>query len=200
MGGALLFSALAHGGALTIATLYGNGASATNGGGVHEIEVAPAGPVPGVTARPAPPAHSHSHSHSYRLAATRVDEDEDAEESTRSDATAPAPTAPAPAAPSGGGGGILGEEEVDVPARLQATPNPVYPETARRDGVEGAVEVFLIVDTRGTVEHAEVSQPAGYGFDEAALTAARRFRFQPALKDGKPVRVHLHWICRFTIE
>ena len=95
---------------------------------------------------------------------------------------------------------ILGEDEVDERAKLTSEPPAYYPPAARREGVEGLVEVFLVVSVDGKVIEASVTRAAGYGFDEAALYAAKRLVFTPAKKDGRVVPVHVHWTCRFRLD
>ena len=50
-----------------------------------------------------------------------------------------------------------------------------YPRSAIDEGYFQRVEVILelVVDATGTVTNAKVDTPRGYGFDEAAVTAAR---------------------------
>jgi TonB family protein len=63
---------------------------------------------------------------------------------------------------------------------------PVYPEWAKRDGVEGAVTLYFIVRADGTIkENVLVQKTAGFGdFDDNARAALREWRFQP-LGDGR---------------
>src|SRR4051794_16286476 len=51
---------------------------------------------------------------------------------------------------------------------------PVYPEAAREAGVGGTVGLELSVGIDGSVTEVKVVRSAGFGFDEAASTAARR--------------------------
>lgn len=48
-----------------------------------------------------------------------------------------------------------------------------YPEQARAQGLEGDVVLVLEIDENGTVTEATVHEPAGHGFDEAAVAAAK---------------------------
>lgn len=67
-------------------------------------------------------------------------------------------------------------------------PAPDYPARARRLGIEGSVEVRASVDVRGGVASAEVASSSGdASLDAAAVEAAGRWRFEPALRDGVPV-------------
>jgi len=45
------------------------------------------------------------------------------------------------------------------------------------------------VDAHGYPENPRVVRSLGMGLDEKALEAVQRYRFKPAMKDGKPVPV-----------
>ena len=65
---------------------------------------------------------------------------------------------------------------------------PEYPEIAVQAGVEGAVDVFVLVGTDGRVLKAELSEKVQVlMLNEAALAAARQWVFTPGLANGKPV-------------
>ena len=68
------------------------------------------------------------------------------------------------------------------------TVQPVYPESARKRGVEGWVELAFTVTPSGTVEDVEVrnASPAGV-FDDAATRAIRGWRFEPVERNGERV-------------
>jgi TonB family protein len=66
-----------------------------------------------------------------------------------------------------------------------------YPKEANEKGIEGDVDLVLVIDQEGHVEKAEVLAPAGHGFDEAAVAAAKRFVFRPAERDGRPVKARI---------
>lgn len=107
------------------------------------------------------------------------------------------PTAPVAAT---GEEPLLSEASVDTRARLAHGEQPVYPELARADGIEGTVGLELIVDDAGVVESARVVRPVGHGLDDAALAAVRGFRFVPATKSGHPVHVRMAWTVTFAIR
>ncbi|HEY8540505.1 MAG TPA: energy transducer TonB, partial [Steroidobacteraceae bacterium] len=71
--------------------------------------------------------------------------------------------------------------------RVRMTP-PQYPESARRRGIEGWVEVVFTVTPEGTVEDVEVrnASPANV-FDDAAIRAVRQWRFEPVVRNGEKV-------------
>ncbi len=94
---------------------------------------------------------------------------------------------------------VFSEQAVDSPARLAYGPAPSYPGAARSDGVEGDVHLELVVSASGAVENARVIRGIGHGLDEAAVRATRQFRFAPAIKSGRPVRVRMGWSMQFRL-
>ena len=76
---------------------------------------------------------------------------------------------------------------------------PEYPEQAKKDELEGKVIIEIVVNSAGDVEGDRVLTPNSV-FDDAALLAVRQWKYKPALKDGKPVKVYLTVIVEFTIE
>ena len=78
---------------------------------------------------------------------------------------------------------------------------PVYPEEALRAGLEGLVVLEAIVDERGRVGHdIKVVRRLGHGFDEAAVAAVRQWRFRPATRDGKPIKVRRIFPIVFRLQ
>jgi protein TonB len=80
-------------------------------------------------------------------------------------------------------------------------PPPEYPLRAL-GGIEGWVRVLFSVTSIGTVRDARVvdSEP-GTIFDEAALKAIARWRYNPRIEKGEAVeRVGLQTIIRFELE
>lgn len=75
----------------------------------------------------------------------------------------------------------------------------IYPEIARRAGIQGTVYVEVFIDERGGVVKANVKQGIGAGCDEAAITAVRQTRFRPGTQQGKPVKVRLAIPIRFRL-
>jgi TonB family protein len=71
-----------------------------------------------------------------------------------------------------------------TPPSLKDHPEAAYPAEALKDRVEGNVGLELDVDAGGAVAAVRVVAPAGHGFDESAVEAARRFTFEPARRRG----------------
>jgi TonB family protein len=75
-----------------------------------------------------------------------------------------------------------------------------YPEEALSQGKTGEVQMNISLDAMGRVIDAQVVEPAGFGFDEAALDAVRQFEFTPAEVDGAPSAIQFQYVYRFTLE
>ena len=111
---------------------------------------------------------------------------------TSANPSAPDAGAPAPSAP--------GVPEL-TPPKLRRDVQPRYPEAAQREGLAAVVVLEIDIDAQGRVESARVVEPAtpaGYGFDESALEAARLLQFEPAREGAQTVAVTLHYRFRFV--
>jgi protein TonB len=96
---------------------------------------------------------------------------------------------------SGSGGGIGGGVYrvgggISAPEAI-STPDPEYTEEARRAKTQGTCVLWLIVDSTGHPRNIRVVRGLGYGLDAKALQAVQQWRFQPSMKDGKPVDVQI---------
>jgi protein TonB len=67
----------------------------------------------------------------------------------------------------------------------------VYPEIAKRAGIEGKVYVKAFVDETGTVTKVDVEKGLGAGLDEAAEKAVKETKFKPGKQRGKAVKVQV---------
>jgi protein TonB len=76
----------------------------------------------------------------------------------------------------------------------------IYPEIAKRAGVEGKVYILAFVDESGTVTKAQVLKGIGAGCDEAALNAVLKTKFKPGKQRGKPVKVQVSIPVIFKLQ
>lgn len=61
---------------------------------------------------------------------------------------------------------------------------------ARRAKYQGVCLIGLIVNAQGNPVNVHVVRPLGMGLDQKAIEAVRKYKFRPAMKDGKtPVPV-----------
>src|SRR5579871_232031 len=74
-----------------------------------------------------------------------------------------------------------------TPVEITFKPNPVYTEEARSLKLEGEVLLEVSFGANGTLHVNRVVRGLGHGLDEAAIAAANKIRFKPALRMGQPV-------------
>lgn len=75
----------------------------------------------------------------------------------------------------------------------------IYPEIARRAGIQGRVILQFVVDTDGQVVEPVVVRGIGAGCDEEALRVVRTARFKPGIQRGEPVRVRMSLPVTFDL-
>lgn len=75
-----------------------------------------------------------------------------------------------------------------------------YPPEAKAAGVEGQVILSVTVDLEGKVASAKVLSGPGYGLEEAALAAIKKFRFRPAVKGGERVSTEIKYTYTFELN
>lgn len=68
------------------------------------------------------------------------------------------------------------------------TVEAAYTEEARQAGVQGAVVLYLEISAEGRAENIHVRTSLRPDLDENAIAALQQWIFEPARKDGKPVR------------
>jgi TonB family protein len=77
--------------------------------------------------------------------------------------------------------------EVTRAALITFKPEPGFTEAARRDNVSGVVRLRALLKYDGTVEVVEVIQGLPEGLTERSVEAAKKIRFQPAMRNGRAV-------------
>lgn len=73
-------------------------------------------------------------------------------------------------------------------ARAISVVNPVYPQSAQARGIEGYVILEIGISERGQVTETRVisAKPSGL-FEQVAIEAVKKWGFEPAIENGKPV-------------
>lgn len=82
---------------------------------------------------------------------------------------------------------IFTGREVDTKARLTGKPEPPYTEEARKQWISGTVVLRAVFSAKGKVVNIRVVSGLPHGLTERAIEAAKKIKFIPATKDGKPV-------------
>jgi TonB family protein len=102
------------------------------------------------------------------------------------------------AGPGGAGSGDGGGACVNGPCGIGGDitqpvpiyqPDPEYSDAARKAKYQGTVIVGVIIGTDGHVYDPKIVQALGLGLDQKAIEAVKLWRFKPAERDGRPVRV-----------
>jgi TonB family protein len=63
---------------------------------------------------------------------------------------------------------------------------------AHRDKVKGTVTVPATIDTRGKASHVRVVRSLRSDLDKLAVSAVKKWKFEPAKKNGEPVMVKVN--------
>ena len=95
--------------------------------------------------------------------------------------------------------------EVDENPRERRKVRAVYPEGARRQGIEAVVTLSVEIRRSGRVRNVRVisvrpraAQP--FAFGPAAVRALKRYRFHPARYRGRSVDIVVRYVYRFELE
>jgi TonB family protein len=84
---------------------------------------------------------------------------------------------------------IINEMTASIHPNITYKERADYTQEARENKVEGNVVLSVVFGTDGKIGAIRVESGLPYGLTEEAIRAARRIRFEPAMKDGKPVSV-----------
>lgn len=106
---------------------------------------------------------------------------------------------PGPAGPpSASAGPVIHDFSSTAPAILRRV-DPIYPDLARRAHVQGTVVLMMVVDEQGVPMQVRAldGHPA---LQEAAMQAARQWRFEPARMDGHPVPASFRLTLNFRLR
>jgi protein TonB len=96
---------------------------------------------------------------------------------------------------------VFTADAVDEKPKALSRVEPAFPERARQRGISGHVKLNLLINTSGEVEKAKVleAQPQGV-FEEPALAAVQKWRFDPPRYQGEPVKMWFQQTVRFELN
>jgi TonB family protein len=97
-----------------------------------------------------------------------------------------------------GGGAFKVGGGVSAPKAIFA-PDPEYSEEARKAKYQGTCVLWLVVGPDGRARDIRVARTLGLGLDEKAMEAVKTWKFEPAMKDGKPVAVQINVEVTFRL-
>jgi TonB family protein len=124
----------------------------------------------------------------------------------KTDLVIPGANPSTPGASTGPGTGKPVDQQTSVQSSLNLRPAILYKEKAkytkeaRRNGVQGIVALSVIFAADGTVTSIQVVRGLPDGLNESAIEAAKKIRFRPAIKNGKPVGVRGNLEFSFNLD
>jgi TonB family protein len=77
---------------------------------------------------------------------------------------------------------------------------PNYPESVKKERIQGIVTLNAVVKKDGTVGNVEVKKPLHPELDAEAVKAMKQWQFKPGTKEGKPVDVAVDVEMSFTLK
>jgi TonB family protein len=98
------------------------------------------------------------------------------------------------------GGGVFqvggGVTEPTLLSQIQ----PEYSDDGRKARIQGTVELLIVVQADGSVRFENVRKSLGYGLDQKAMEAVKKWKFLPGKKDGKPVATYVSVLVNFSLR
>ncbi len=93
------------------------------------------------------------------------------------------------------------ETAADVIAEMTHYEPPRYPKLAEHAGLQGVVWIKSLVGKDGLVRDAKIHKSCGTAaLDQAALVAAPKCKFNPAIKHGQPIEIWVTYKVDFRLN
>lgn len=105
-----------------------------------------------------------------------------------------------PGSGGGYGGGVFRVGGAVSAPRVIYSPDPEFSDEARKAKYQGTVVLWIIVDENGRPRDIRVQRSLGMGLDEKAMEAVRKWKFDPARKDGHAVPVRVAIEVNFSLR
>ena len=83
---------------------------------------------------------------------------------------------------------------------LMKAEQPSYTKFAKEAGIEGTVNLEILVGENGKVKSVILIKSLESGLDKNAIEAAQKFIFQPAESNGKPIECLIRQAIRFSLN
>jgi protein TonB len=100
----------------------------------------------------------------------------------------------------GVGGGVFSVGGGVSEPKLTLQILPEYSDDGRKGRIQGTVELLIVVKADGTVDFQNVRKSLGYGLDQKAIDAVRKWKFTPGRKDGAPVATLVSVSVNFSLR
>ncbi|HEX3187301.1 MAG TPA: tetratricopeptide repeat protein [Pyrinomonadaceae bacterium] len=100
---------------------------------------------------------------------------------------------------AGGGGDVITGREATTRARLISKPEPTYTQKARDEQIDGTIVLRCVFASDATVKYILIVQALPSGLTERAIEAAKKIKFIPATRDGKPASMWMQLEYNFNL-
>ncbi len=87
----------------------------------------------------------------------------------------------------------------DKPPKLRTSAKLIYPDLARKMGIEGQVVMLIHIGKDGKVSETKIVRSIPE-LDDAAIATVKKIRFKPAEYKGKPVAVWVRFPVNFKLQ
>lgn len=105
------------------------------------------------------------------------------------------------ALPAAGPPGGSGQQDIETTPLYRQNPPPDYPPLARRRGLEGAVQLDVLVNSRGGVNQVRLAATSGHELlDRAAAEAVENWLFAPGKRGEQTIDMWVRVPIRFALH
>ena len=87
----------------------------------------------------------------------------------------------------------------DSPPKITYRVEPTYSKAAFEERIQGTVLLEFLIDQLGLPHNVTVISPLGFGLDDTAVRCVSQWRFAPAQKEGKPVKILANIEVKFRV-
>ncbi len=101
---------------------------------------------------------------------------------------------------------ILNVPDIDTsdlessPPKVKKKVDPIYPQNAKRAEKEGTVKLQATIGTDGIPKNIVALTKPGFGFEDAAIDALKKWRFVPGKKKGKDAEMTVSIDIQFKLD
>ena len=91
------------------------------------------------------------------------------------------------------------QKGVNKPLKLLTKPRAEFTEQARAGNIQGEVELEVTFKKSGEIGKIKILKPLSAGLTENAVEAAKKIRFEPEIRNGKPVTIKRKQVYTFRL-
>jgi TonB family protein len=97
-------------------------------------------------------------------------------------------------------GGVIELKDLEKPPKLIKKVDPVYPEEAKKQGIQGVVVIEATTDEQGNVIKGKILKSESSLLNQSAVDALKQWKYEPVYKEGKPVGITFTVTITFKLK